>query len=315
MMRPLLLAMAGVLAASPALAGPKVVASVLPIDGIVSAVMGDRGQPALLLKGKLSEHRAVFTPQQIAELGEADLVFIVGQGLEAKLSQLSGTEAVNGKRFVALSEAPGVMTLPIRDGGAWEAHDHGHDHAGAHSASETEHAEGVLNFDPHIWLDPENAKAMANAVAQELSQADPENAPAYRANAAAFSKSVDETSATITAELAPVKDVPYVVFHDAYQYFEKRFSLSPAGAISDVSAQAPSAERLAEVRRKIRAVKAACVFREPQYDDRVVSTVIEDTGARDGVLDPLGADVAPGPQAYQHLLRNLATDLKACLAG
>lgn len=316
MIRPLLLlALTGALAAAPALAAPKVITSIVPVDGIVAAVMGDTGQPDLLLQGNLSEHRAVFTPQQMAALGSADLVFIIGHGLEAKLSQLSGTEAVNGKHFVELSEAPGVRTLPIRDGGVWEGHDHEHDHAGGHSAGETGHAEGVLNFDPHIWLDPENAKAMASAVAQELSRADPENAPAYRANAEAFAKSVDETSAAISGELAPVKDVPYVVFHDAYQYFEQRFALSPAGAISDISAQSPSAERLAEVRNKIRAVKAACVFREPQYDDRVVSTVTEDTGARNGVLDPLGAGIPPGPEAYQQLLRNLAKDLKACLAG
>ena len=268
------------------------------------------GQPDLLLKGSLSEHRAVFTPAQIAQLGEADLVFIVGDGLEAKLSQLSGTEAVNGKTFVALSEAPGVRTLPIREGGAWEPHTHEEPQAAAPGQTE-----GVLRFDPHVWLDPENAKAMAKAAARELAQADPANAAAYQTNAEAFMTSVDETSAAIAAELSPVKDVPYVAFHDAYHYFENRFSLSPAGAIADVSAQAPSAARLAEIRGKIAAVKARCVFREPQYDNRVAATVIEDTGAREGVLDPLGANVAPGPRAYQTLLLNLAESLKSCLAG
>lgn len=313
MMQPLLLAAAALLAASPALAAPKVVASVLPVDGIVAAVMGDTGKPDLLLQGKLSEHRAVFTPQQIAKLGEADLVFIIGSGLEAKLTQLSGSEAVNGKRFVELGEAPGVRTLPIRQGGVWERHDH--EHGGEHSSDEAEQAEGVLTFDPHIWLDPENAKAMARAVAQALSEADPENATAYAMNAQAFGQSVDQTAATVTAELEPVMNVPYVVFHDAYHYFEDRFGLSPAGSISDVSAQAPSAGRLADIRNKITAVKAACVFREPQYDDKVVSAVIEDTGAREGILDPLGATIPPGPRAYQQLLLNLAQSLRSCLAG
>ncbi len=312
-MRLILAALAALLAASPALAAPKVIASVVPVHGIVSAVMGEKGQPELLLQGSMAEHRASFTPRQLGALGEADLVFIVGQGLEAKLSQLSGTDAVNGRRFVALADAPGVKTLPIRSGGAWEAHahdghgadDHGHEHAG----------EGILTFDPHVWLDPENAKAMARQVAASLSAADPENAAAYEANAAAFAASVDAASATIAAELAPVKATPYVVFHDAYQYFEARFGLSSAGSIADVSARAPSAQRLGEVRDKILAVKAACVFREPQYDDKVVATVIEGTGAKEGVLDPLGADVAPGPEAYQQLLKNLASSLKACLAG
>jgi zinc transport system substrate-binding protein len=319
-MRLALSALALCLAATPALAAPKVIASVVPVHGIVSAVMGETGQPELLLSGSMSEHRATFTPQQIAELGKADLVFIVGQGLEAKLSQMSGSEAVNGKRFVELSSAPGITTHPIREGGAWEAHDHdhghdhGHDHDHDHGHGE-EKAEGVLSFDPHVWLDPENAKAMAAAVAAELAKADPANAATYTTNAEAFARSLDALSGQIAAELAPVKAVPYVVFHDAYQYFEERFGLSAAGSIADVSAKAPSAKRLKEVRGKIAEVKAACVFREPQYDGKVVQTVIEGTSAREGVLDPLGAAITPGAGAYQQLLSQLSKDLKACLAG
>jgi zinc transport system substrate-binding protein len=311
-MRLALTALATCLAVNPALAAPKVIASVVPVHGIVSAVMGETGQPELLLSGSMSEHRATFTPQQIAELGKADVVFIIGQGLEAKLSQISGSEAVNGKRFVELSEATGISTLPIREGGAWEAHDH--DHGDDHDHAEEE-KEGVLSFDPHVWLDPQNAKAMAEAVAAELSKADPQNAATYTSNADSFVRSLDAVSTQITAELAPVKTVPYVVFHDAYQYFENRFGLAAAGSISDVSARAPSAKRLREIRGKIKDVKAACVFREPQYDGKVVQTVIEGTGARDGVLDPLGADITPGPEAYQQLLAQLAKSLKACLAG
>jgi len=179
---PALLA-ATLLMAAPALAGPRVVASVVPVQSIVAAVMGDTGTPDLLLKGSMSEHRAVFTPAQIAALGNADLVFIVGQGLEAKLAQISGTEAVNGKAFISLSEAPDIETLPIREGGAWEPDDHDHDHG--HAAEGTA-AEGVLAFDPHVWLDPGNAKAMARAVAAALAAADPANAAAYAANEKAF---------------------------------------------------------------------------------------------------------------------------------
>lgn len=310
-MRLMLSALALALAATPVLAQPRVIASVVPIHGIVSAVMGETGQPELLLEGSLSEHRAQFTPQQIVALGEADLVFIVGQGLEAKLSQLSGSQAVNGKSFVELALAPGVATLPVRAGGAWEAHDHDHGHGHDH---DHDHA-GVLKFDPHVWLDPMNAKAMAAAVAAALAKADPANAASYAANAEAFAKSLDQEQAAIAAELAPVKDRPYVVFHDAYQYFENRFGLSAAGSIADVSAQAPSAQRLAEVRNKIVEVKAACVFREPQYDSKLLTVVIEGTGAREGVLDPLGAALTPGPDAYQQLLRNLAASLRDCLAG
>ena len=300
---------AALLSAGPAMAGPKVVASVVPVQSIVAAVMGDTGSPDLLLQGSMSEHRAVFTPSQIATLGDADLVFIVGHGLEAKLATLGGSDAVNGKSFIQLSDAPGVTKLPVRQGGAWEPDS---DEPAPAAASE---AEGVLGFDPHIWLDPENAKAMARQVAADLAKADPANGASYAANAQAFAADIDRTSAAIVAELAPVKAKPFIVFHDAYHYFEKRFGLTGVGSISDVSAQAPSAERLSAVRDKIIAAHAACVFREPQFDDKVVQTVIEGTSAREGVLDPLGATLTPGPQAYRQLLQNLAAALKDCLAG
>ena len=300
---------AALLSAVPAMAGPKVVASVVPVQSIVAAVMGDTGSPDLLLQGSMSEHRAVFTPSQIATLGDADLVFIVGHGLEAKLATLGGSDAVNGKSFIQLSDAPGVTKLPVRQGGAWEPDS---DEPAPAAASE---AEGVLGFDPHIWLDPENAKAMARQVAADLAKADPANGASYAANAQAFAADIDRTSAAIVAELAPVKAKPFIVFHDAYHYFEKRFGLTGVGSISDVSAQAPSAERLSAVRDKIIAAHAACVFREPQFDDKVVQTVIEGTSAREGVLDPLGATLTPGPQAYRQLLQNLAAALKDCLAS
>jgi zinc transport system substrate-binding protein len=318
-MRSFLLMSAALILAAPAEAAPKVIASVMPVHGIVSAVMGDLGEPDLLLKGSMSEHRATFTPLQVSQLGKADLVFIIGHGLEAKLAQMSGSEAVNGKTFIELSEAPGVKTLKIRQGGAWEAHDHAHDED---TEGEEDHGEerqhendGVLTFDPHVWLDPSNAKAMAEAVAAELSKSDPPNAAIYAANSKAFAASLDGLTRDIAAGLAPVKDQPYIVFHDAYQYFERRFGLNAAGAISDVSARAPSAQRLKEIRTKIATAKAVCVFREPQYDSKVVTTVIEGTGAREGVLDPLGADLTPGRDSYQLLLRDIGKSLANCLGG
>jgi len=300
------------LAASPALAAPKVIASVVPVQGIVAAVMGDLGQPELLLKGAMSEHRASFTTKQIIALGKADLVFIVGHGLEAKLAQLSGSETVNGKTFVELSDSPGIATHPIRQGGAWEADDHDHE---GESTGHADHQDGILSFDPHVWLDPANAKLMATRVAEELGKTDPANAATYASNAMAFGASVDATAAAIAADLASVKNKPYIVFHDAYQYFEKSFGLAAVGSLSDVSAQAPSAQRIEEIRRKLDETKTVCVFREPQYDSTLISTVIEGTAAREGVLDPLGATLTPGPTAYQQLLTNLATSLRNCLAG
>ena len=307
-MRLILAFLAAVLSAAPALAAPKVVASILPVHAIVAAVMGDTGKPTLLLKGALSEHRSSFTPSQFVTLGEADVVFIVGHGLEAKLAQLSGSEAVNGRIFIALSDAPDVTHLPVREGGGFEAHVHD-------AGEEGDHAEGVLSFDPHVWLDPENARAMAQAVAAELGRADPANAGTYAANAKAFTMSLDGLEQDLTAALAPVKNKPFIVFHDAYQYFEARFGLMAAGSITDVSARPPSAKRLADIRARLAESKAVCVFREPQYDGKAVAAVIEGSAAKEGVLDPVGASLAPGPDAYGQLLRQLATGFASCLGG
>jgi zinc transport system substrate-binding protein len=297
------------MASSAALAGPRVIASIMPVHSIVSAVMGNTGSPELLLPGKLSEHATSFSVSQIAELGRADLIFIIGEGLEAGLARIGGSEAVGGKKFIELSRAPGIETLGVREGGSWEAHEEEKEEETGHDT------EGILAFDPHVWLDPQNAKAMANTVSAELGKADSANATTYDANAKQFASDIDMVSADISASLADVKGKPFIVFHDAYQYFEKRFGLRAVGSITDISAAAPSAKRLKEIRDKLAVTGAVCVFREPQFDSKFADTVIEGSTARTGALDPLGADLEPGPAAYGQLLRNLATGLKSCLAS
>lgn len=316
---------------SAAQAAPKVVASIVPVHALVAGVMEGVGTPELLLSGQTSEHQASYSPAQLKSLADADLTFIIGQGLELKLDELSGSEAVKGKRFVELSDLPGLTKLPIREGGAFAPHDHehahgeskaedaehDHDHEGETHAEgeERDHDHGKASFDPHIWLDPVNAKVMVAAIAENLSKADPDNTAAYDRNAKAFTQEMDELAADLAQDLAGLKDKPFVVQHDAYQYFEARFGLTVAGSIADLSANDPSAQRLKEVRDKLKAVNAVCVFREPQFSDRAAQTVIEGTSARSGVLDPIGASLPPGKGTYAQLLRNLAAELRSCLAG
>jgi zinc transport system substrate-binding protein len=317
---------ATLLLSTSAFAAPKVIASIMPVHSIVASVMGDVGTPELLLSGKNSEHTATLSPQQLSDLGKADVVFMIGSGLEHKLVQINGSDAVGGKKFVSLSEVAGIKTLPVRQGGTFEVHEHeeheGEEHEGEeHEGEEHEgeehadHDEAILKFDPHVWLDPQNAKAMTNAVAADLSRIDPGNARTYEANAAATMASLDQLIAEISADTKPLQSKPFVVFHDAYQYFEKRFGLAAVGSISDVSASAPSAKRLNEIRRKLEETKAICVFREPQFDAKYVTVVLEGSKAKEGVLDPIGSELTPGPNAYAELLKNLAKSAQDCLAN
>ena len=290
----------------------KVIASIKPVHSLVAAVMEGIGKPELLVEGAGSPHTYSLKPSQAKKLQEADLVFWMSHDLEAFLEKSIEGIAKNAKS-VPLMESHGLTTLNFREGGAFEAHgdhddhkkdDHGHDDHDDHGHDET---------DPHVWLDPVNAKALVHEIEEALIEADPANASAYEANAETMMSRLDNLVAEIDAELQPVKGRGYVVFHDAYQYFENRFGVSAVGSITVSPEVLPGAERVAELREKVRNLDATCVFSEPQFEPKLVMTITENTNAGTGVLDPLGASIADGPELYFTLIRNMAKSLKDCL--
>ena len=307
-------------------AGIPVVASIVPIHSMVAGVMEGAGTPHLLVPGGASPHSFALRPSDARRLEAAKAVFWVGPSLETflvrPLKALAQDAAV-----VALAEAEGVTRLPFRVGGPWDAHEHDDDHGKAKDGhreaaghahereSDHEHDKDGHAVDAHIWLDPQNAIAFVGAIAGTLAQADPANAALYQANAGRLLARLRALDAELRQALAPVQNTPYIVFHDAYQYFDTRYGLHPAGSITVSPELSPGARRLVEIRERIRADKAVCVFAEPQFEPKLVRTVVDGTGARVATLDPLGARLKPGPDAYFQLLRNLAKDLTACLQG
>lgn len=290
-------------AAPPAPPAPDVVASIAPVHALVARVMTGVGRPRLLVTGGASPHAYALRPSDARAIAKAEAIFWIGPGLEQFLVRPLRALAAGGEaRVVALASAPGVRTLAARRTGVWaggdDDHDRDHDHGEA---------------DPHPWLDPANAAAMVRAIVETLAVVDAANAAAYRANGDAALAELDALAAELAATLAPVKSIPYVVFHDAYRYFERRFGLAAAGAIAVGAGRAPGARRIAELRRTIVAVGAACVFTEPQFEPALARTVIEGTGARTATLDPLGAALEPGPGLYGELMRGLARSLVDCL--
>jgi zinc transport system substrate-binding protein len=293
--------LAVLLTAGPALADIRVAATIKPIHSLVAAVIGDTGAPALILEGPASPHVTGLRPSQARIIEDSDIVFAVGEGLEAFLHRLM--ESGNGKKFVELADALGIERLDYREAaGDEDEHD-----------GEDDHEHGKI--DPHIWLDPANGKAMANHIAKVLSAADPANAPIYGANAEAVSRDLDELESELAAKLAPVKQRPFLVFHDAYHSFEARFGLNGLGPIVLNPETPPGARRLMQIHRRIGESNAACVFSEPQFEIGYVTTVMEGTGARTESLDPLGVSIAPGPDAYRQILSELADRLAGCLAA
>jgi zinc transport system substrate-binding protein len=301
---------------------PKVVATIKPIHSLVATVMGDLGQPTLIVKGGASPHTYSLKPSEAGAIEAADIIFWTGHGMEVFLEDSLDTLAP-GATKVELSEAPGIELLPIREGGMFEAHEHegedhdhdahdheGHDHEG-HDHDEHEH-HGEM--DMHVFLDPENAKLMLAAIASTLSAADPDNATTYAANAATGTAALDALIADLTATLAPVKDHPIVVFHDAFQYFGRRFDLNIAGSVTVSPENMPGADRISAVREKLKTLATACVFAEPQFDPRIVDVLVEGTSAGKGTLDPEGADLTEGPALYAELLNALADGIAECLS-
>lgn len=300
---------------------PKVAASILPVHSLVSAVMAGVGTPDLIVKGMGSEHAYQMKPSDARALAAANVVFWVDEDMETFLE--GPIEALpKNATVVALAETPGLTLRKRREGGVWEKHVHagedhedghedGHDAAG-HDDHHHDHDEG--DTDLHVWLDPTNAAVMAGEIADTLSKVDPAHAAQYAANLATLKTRLAALDTELRTKLTPIADKPYIVFHDAYQYFQKRYDLDGAGSITLDPTRQPGADRVRAIHERINELGAPCVFSEPQFEPRLVQTVIDGTKARTGVLDPLGADIAPGPDQYPEMMKALATSMTACLA-
>ncbi|NFV80386.1 zinc ABC transporter substrate-binding protein [Magnetospirillum aberrantis] len=293
---------------------PKVVASIQPLHSLVASVMKGVGEPGLIVSGPQSGHTYTLKPSDARALKAAQLVVLVDDNFETFLAKPLKSRK-DSLDVIAMADLPGAVSLATRKGGAWEEDtddDHGDDdHDHEHEHEHHGHSHGPI--DGHVWLDPTNARLLVVAVADRLSEVDAAHADVYQGNAKATIARLDALDAEIKAKLAPVTHKPFVVFHDAYQYFEKRYGLSAAGSVTVDPDRPPSARRLAELRDRLRAAGAACVFREPQFPAPVVKTLADSAGARQGVLDPLGADIAAGPDQYFTLMGRMADNLVSCL--
>ena len=297
------------LAAGAAAADPKVVVTIKPLHALVGEVMSGVGSPELLVKGAASTHTYALRPSEALLLNHADLFFRMSETVEPFTVKIV-MSLPKRVEVVTLQEAPGMALLTQRTGATFErrldgkANNHGHNHRS--------HQKGDV-VDGHAWLDPDNAKAMVARIEQALEAMYPANAAAFKANAAALRAKLDALAAELDGALVPIAAKPYVVFHDAFQYFERRYGLNVVGSISINPEVPPSAKRLTELRRKIRSPGAVRVFAEPQFDTRLVDNLIEGTAARTGTLDPEGGSLDPGPDLYFTLMRRLAAALKTCL--
>ena len=280
---------------------PRVVVSIAPIHSLVAGVMAGVAIPELLVKGAASPHSYMLKPSQMSALQRADLIIWNGEGVESFLPRTLRSLS-NGPRVLKLAALPGITLLPSRVGGVWSDEEQGRQH---------EHHQG--DIDGHLWLDPNNAKVIVTALAAALSEIDPARAVQYRHNSDGLLLQLNQLAQALDVMLAPVRTVPYLLFHDGYHYFESRFHLNAVGAISVDPERKPGAKRMRELTNMIQQRQVRCLFSEPQFPAATVQTLIAGSGVKSAVLDPLGSTLPAGPELYFKMMRGLGKSLAGCL--
>ncbi len=289
-------------------ANPAVVVSIKPLHSIVSSVMQGVAQPVLLTSGAASPHGFALKPSQARLLQDADAIFWVGADLERFLVKPLQTLPRHAQ-VIAVSKT--LKLLSFRDGGTWTSDDHTEGHATDKHAHHDDHG----TKDPHFWLDPVRVKSILSIVVRTLSEIDAEHAALYQANGEALSHRLDALDKRLQQKLTPVRTLPYLVFHDAYQYFEKRYGLQAVGTIRLDPEYRPGARHLTAIQRRIAEGDIRCVFREPQFHPPALNKGTAFGALRIAVLDPLGAQHEAGADAYFHMMDGLANSVTMCLAS
>ncbi|PWQ93510.1 zinc ABC transporter substrate-binding protein [Leucothrix arctica] len=298
-------------------APPSVAVDIAPLHSLVSQVMGSVAEPTLIIPAESSPHHYTLRPSQAKALASADVVFWIGEGFTPWLEKSLDNLASSAQKVEVL-EIEGTTTHGYREGATFEKHEHddeheeeGHDDEKEHKKDE--HHDEHDGNDPHAWLDPENAKIWVKHISDVLSKQDPENAAAYSSNATATIASLDAMIVSTRTQIEALGQPKFIVFHDAYQYFEKRFGISAAGSISLGDAEDPSPARVKEIQETVKKLGVNCIFTEPQYNAGLVKNVFAGTSISTiGVMDPLGASISTGSGHYQALIQAMINSISQC---
>ncbi|MDA9839058.1 zinc ABC transporter substrate-binding protein, partial [Candidatus Pelagibacter sp.] len=283
---------------TPVNAEVKVVTSIKPIHSLASYLMDGVGKPDLIVDGYASPHGFSMKPSHAKMLQNADLIFWVGEDLENFLEKPLNSIAKKAEK-IELMDINGLNVLSFRERNIFDEHDDHDDHEGHTKKKKDDHDDhddheghGHGEYDPHIWLDPINAKVILKEMTKHLIENDSKNASTYKSNLDKVLKDIDKLTMNVMTELN--QSVSSIVFHDAYQYFEKRFNINILGAFTVNTDVMPGAEQLAQIREIIEHDKVSCVFSEPQFNPDIIKAVAKDMNIKTGVIDPLGATLDPG---------------------
>lgn len=326
-------------------AAGNVAVSIKPLHSLVAMVMEGIDTPELILPG--SPHGGHMKPSQMRKISRADKIFIIDESLENVLAK----PLIDHPGVVHMADIPGLTVYDVRliletdhhddheghddhDHEGHDDHDHeghdDHDHEGhddhahkdddhdheGHDHDESHHDEHGHHHadgrDLHLWLDPQNAIMMVGQIRDELKKVYPEHGSRLDANAEQAIASLRTLDAEIEVDLEQSKNRQFIVFHDAYQYLEKRYGLNLMISILDHHNAPVSATRLNRLQESLERQAVDCIFAEPQFDPKMASMLSQMSGANLAVIDPIGADIAEGRDHYTNLIKGIASSIRNC---
>ena len=280
----------------------KVVTTIKPIHSLVAGVMDGLGSPSLIVDGSNSPHNFSLKPSHAKMIEDAEIIFWVGEDLETFMIKPLESIANNATK-VSFMDLDSIIKLKFKEENILEVEGYDDDHD-----DHDDHADG--EFDAHIWLDPKNAIEIVNEIAKTLSLKDPNKKNVYYSNAEKLNHSLNELIEKINLSIN--KDARFIVFHDAYQYFEKRFDVSSAGALILNEEALPSAKKVSEIHKIIKKQNINCIISEPQFNPNIIKSIAQDSSILTRSFDPLGSSFDTNKNLYFEMILSLSNSLKDC---
>ncbi|MFY2508061.1 zinc ABC transporter substrate-binding protein [Vibrio pectenicida] len=271
----------------------EVLTSIKPIQMIAFEITKGISNPEVLLDSNTSPHDYALKPSDVKRLKRADFVVWYGHDLEPFLVKILEHQS----NVLTISE---LNNLDLRTYTPEGHHHDGHEH-GTH--------------DPHFWLGLKQSKQVAKALSNKLGELDPDNQAIYQTNYQAFASKLENQATKWREQLAPIKEIGYYVFHDAYGYFEQDYGLKHIGEFTVSPERKPGAKTLIDIKKKLSKGDAKCVFSEPQFSPAVIDSVLRGSQASTGTLDPLGTETKAGLDSYFVFIQSIVDSFVDCLGG
>ncbi|MBS9782042.1 MAG: zinc ABC transporter substrate-binding protein [Gammaproteobacteria bacterium] len=287
-------------------AKPSVVSTIYPLQQIANAIVG---QPTdLINESHLSPHSYHVKPADIQKITDSDIVLWVGPALMPQLDKYIDKRA-DEKITLTATELPNIQLLESNHK-HHEHHDNEHHHEYHNNKGDNEHTH-EMNIDPHLWLSTDNAVVIAKSLTDSLIKLDKANTDSYQKNLQQFLTDVEKTKAKIIADFSHNPTPNYFVFHNAYAYFEKEFAVSYRGVITLYAGQIPKAKHLYQLSKQLKQMQKTCLFREPQFDSKIIKRLTDGTSVKIATLDPIGYEKDKNI-GYPMILENIAKQIIGC---